>query len=286
MYALLFVSILTASLCSTVMHKAKISGPASIFRFNLLSSAVWCVLLLLASGFALDLNPEVILWGALYGITQALFILFKTAAMNSGPVSVTSLVGNCSLVISVALCLAIWDEPVHLADVIGLIFLMLGILLTTYKGARGKFTKQWVVFSALFLLLGAAIGIVFKAFAKSAVKDSVPSMMLVASLVMLLSYALISVISGKGKKETMGKKERKAFILAALGVGVTSCIYNRLNISLSAALPSVVFFPSFNGGVVVVSTVLSVILLGERLTKRQIVGILIGVAAITVIGIF
>ena len=283
---MLFVSILAASLCSTVMHKARLNGGSSVFHFNLLGAAVWCILLLFANGFRLDLSREVIIWGVLYGITQALFILFKTAAMNSGSVSVTSLIGNLSLIISVVLCLVIWEESIYPADIIGLVLLMLGILLTTYKNSREKVTMRWVVFSSLFLIFGAAIGITFKAFAKSEAKDSVPSMMLVASAMMLVLYSVISLILGMGaKRQVKSNRERRAFILTAVGAGVCSCLYNRLNISLSAALPSVVFFPAFNGGVVVISTLFSVLLLGERLSRRQTFGILIGVAAIAVIGI-
>ena len=62
--------------------------------------------------------------------------------------------------------------------------------------------------------------------------------------------------------------------------GAVGCIYNRLNITLTGTLPSVVFFPLFNGSVIVLSTLAGVILFGERLNRKQIYGILLGTAAL------
>lgn len=78
----------------------------------------------------------------------------------------------------------------------------------------------------------------------------------------------------------------KAFILYASVSGILSCVYNRLNIYLSGALNAVVFFPAFNGGVIMLSTVLSVVLLKEKLNFRTSIGILLGIAGICIIGIF
>lgn len=286
MFLLLLISIAAASLNSTVLHKAKLTKKGSIYLFNLFGMAVWCICLFLANGGRLHLNESVLLCGCIYGITQALFILFKTAAMNSGPVSITTLIGNCSLLISVVVCFVLWHEPISPADIGGLTLLMLGIVLTTLKTTDGKFTKKWLFYASFFLVLGAGVGIIFKAFSKTGTAYA-GDMMLVASVVMLITYTVFCVFT-KGftsiSKETT-KNERRTFILTALVSGLLSCLYNRLNISLSGALDGVIFFPTFNGGVVVLSTVLSVLILKEKLTVKQIVGISIGVLGICIIGI-
>ena len=107
MYLLLFLSIVFASANSVVLHKVKLDG-SKIYKYNLIGTLVWCICLFVANGFTLTLNSDVILWGVVYGVTQALFILFKTQAMNTGSVSVTTLIGNCSLVVSVLACFILW----------------------------------------------------------------------------------------------------------------------------------------------------------------------------------
>ena len=85
MLLLLVLSVAAASLNSVALHKADLNDADSIYRFNLLCSAVWCVCLFAATGGKLHIDANILLWGCIYGVTQALFILFKTAAMNSGP---------------------------------------------------------------------------------------------------------------------------------------------------------------------------------------------------------
>lgn len=287
MLSLLSLSVVMASLYSVLLHKVKLNEKGSVFLFNLLSSIVWCICLLAANKATLHLDRNVLIWGVVYGITQALFILFKAKAMNEGAVSVTTLLGNCSLLISVFACRVIWGEPVSWVDIIGIAVLMLGIIFTTYKKTNEHFTKKWFIYAIFFLAFSAAVGIVFKAFSKSN-NGNAGDMMIVAAVVMLISYSIICLINGdfRCKLPSLIKKPVNVFIVSALIAGLLSCVYNRLNIYLSGELIGAVFFPSFNGGVVVLSTVLGVVLLREKLSVMQIFGMILGVAGICIIGIF
>ena len=287
MLLLLILSIVAASLNSITMHKADLSKKGAIYKFNLLCAVLWCVCLFIASGGRVHLDKTVLLWGCVYGVTQALFVLCKTTAMNSGPVSVTTLIGNCSLVVSVTLCLLLWREPITLGDVLGLLLLMAGIVLTTYTKCRSEhFTKRWAISAFFFLVFGAGVGIIFKAFSKSAGAQSAADMMFVAAFVMLLFYAAILILRGDFKISEAPKPQRRTFVITACICGFLGCLYNRLNIFLSGNLSSIVFFPCFNGGVVVLSAVLSAILLREHPGLRRRIGLILGIAGICVIGMF
>ena len=286
MIFLLALSIVTASLYSIVLHKVNFKENGSVFLFNLLCSAIWCVCLLIANGFGLYLDGNVLLWGIVYGITQALFILFKARAMNEGSVSLTTLIGNCSLLISVFVCYILWSESVSFADMVGLAVLMLAIVLTTYKKTSFRFTKKWLVYTIFFLVLAAMVGLVFKAFSKTTSKHA-GDMMIVASAVMFISYTIICLVNGdlRSKLPPLIKKHPNRFFITVSIAGLLSCVYNRLNIYLSGELIGSVFFSCFNGGVVVLSTMLGVILLRERLKPLQFVGIAFGIVGICIIGI-
>lgn len=283
MIYLILLSIVFASLNSVLLHKAKIALN-DVFIFNFLCAAVWCVVLFIANGFELQINKSVLIWGSTYGATQTLFILFKTLAMNSGSVSITTLVGNFSLVISVLFCFVVWGETISLLDIVGLVLLMLGIILSTNKGASNASSAKWPLYLILFLVFAAAVGISFKAFSKTNNSEYAGDMMIVAAVVMLIAYAIICLLTKKRNTDDSGKIN-KGFIMFAMVSGVLSCIYNRLNIFLSGAINAVVFFPAFNGGVIILSTVLSIVLLKEKLNLKTSIGILLGVAGICIIGI-
>ena len=63
------------------------------------------------------------------------------------------------------------------------------------------------------------------------------------------------------------------------------CIFgmNFLNLRLSGLLPSQLFFPVVNGSAIVLSSLFSVLLFKERLTKKQIVGLLGGLLCLVAI---
>ena len=283
MYLLLALSIVFASMNSTLLHRARLGGRGAIYRYNLICSAVWCVCLFAANGFTLHIDGVVLTWGVIYGVTQTLFVLFKTAAMNSGPVSVTTLIGNCSLLVSVFVCFVLWGEPITPADGAGLIILLVGIGLATYKRSEGRMTLRWRILSFFFLVTAAGVGIVFKSFSKSAAPSLAGDMMLTSAIVMLISYTVISLIFGGALPTAADGGGR--FALTATICGVMSCVYNRLNVYLSGVLDGILFFPLFNGGVVILSALLAVLLLGERPCLRQWLGIITGTVGVAIIGI-
>lgn len=286
-WLLLMVAIVFASMNSIVIRKAQLVESSAIYRFNLLCSLVWCVCLFVANGCRIHLDGNIILFAVIYGAAQTLFILFKTAAMNSGPVAITTLIGNCALIINVLVCLIWWKEPISGPDVVGLGMLLLGIALSTYKKAEGDFTRKWKIYLAFFLIFAASVGIALKAFSKTGASAYAGDMMFAAAVVMLLLYSAVCLIAGGfgGGKQPADKKKTAAFIRYALIAGVFGCVYNRLNIYLSGVLDGVIFFPALNGGVVFLVTILSIVLLKEKLALKQGLGILLGIAGICVIGI-
>ena len=76
------------------------------------------------------------------------------------------------------------------------------------------------------------------------------------------------------------------YALLALSVVFASLNSAVLHKSKISGRGAVVFFPAFNGGVTLLSACLGVVLLREKLSKRQIFGILVGVCGICIVGIF
>ena len=128
------------------------------------------------------------------------------------------------------------------------------------------------------------VGIVFKAFGKSAAPERADDMMFVAATVMLVCYFICSIFTGAFKPETEKSPQGK-FMFFALLCGLLSCLYNRLNIFLAGKMAAIIFFPAFNGSVVLLSAFLSVWMCKEKLSAKQKIGILLGACAICIIGI-
>lgn len=285
MLFLLIVSILAASLNNLFLNRAGVSEKNEIFKFSLLNAAVWFVILFVSKRGQIYFDKSILLWGITYGITQTLFIFSKTAAMGTGPVSVTTLIGNCSLIISVIVSLVIWKEAVSLFDIVGLIMLFSSILLCTYKKSNGEFSAKWKLYTLLFFCFAAIVGLIFKAFGKTGNLEHCTDMLLVSSAVMVISYFAISLFYGGLKLENPVCGSKGKFIFFSIVSGILSFIYNRLNIFLSGSLDAIIFFPSFNGGTLLTSMLLSFFFCKERLSPKQTLGLFLGIFAICIIGI-
>ena len=132
-YGLLPISVLAASFYSILLHGYPANEKRNAFKLNFFASAVWIAVLFLYNRCTLHLTGEILLWGITYGVTQALFVLFKAKAMNSGSVSATTLVGNASLPVSIIFSSIMWHERIGLSDALGVALLLAAIYLSTYK---------------------------------------------------------------------------------------------------------------------------------------------------------
>ena len=59
---------------------------------------------------------------------------------------------------------------------------------------------------------------------------------------------------------------------------------NKLNLYLSGVLPGILFFPLVNGGVILLSILASRVLFHEKMTPKQVLGVVLGVLSIFLIG--
>lgn len=237
---------------------------------------MWIIILLskgIISGLSFDV--DVLLWGIFYGLISAAFLLCKMQALSNGPVSLTSFIGCSSLLISTGFGVLVLKEDASLLQWLGVGLLIISLfLIVAPKG--GKFTKTWKYWCGGFFVCSAATGIIFKLQQKSSCSSKVDEMLIISALTASLTFLVTSFLLSKDSKPHVPKSAIK-FCVAC---GACACLYNRLNVTLTGALPGVVFFPLFNGSVIILSTLAGVFLFSERLSKSQLVGMLIGVCAL------
>lgn len=282
-YLMLAVTIMFASANNIVLraHKGK-DKQSDSFMFNCIVSAVWIVVLIGIRNVKININAGAIVYALLYGVIQGLFLFFKMQAMTNGPVAVTTLIGNCSLLVSTALGVLIWHEKVGIWQAVGVIILICAMFLCMSGGKKGeKASLKWKLYCVGFFVSAGLVGIVFKAFSKSGCADA-SDMMITAAIVMTIFCFIVSkIFAAKEGADGLNKTD----LCAAAACGILSCVYNRINIYLTGALDSVIFFPVFNGGVILLASLLAFLIFKEKLSSKRKIGIAIGVIAICIIGI-
>ena len=261
-------------------------GMGDVLLFNAMVSAVWIVILSVFNRGA-KISSSAWLWGIAYGSVMSAFLLCKMQAMATGPVSITSFIGCSSLLISTAFGILYFHETVSVIQIVGVVCLLLALFLTVSKSnsnadQKVKVEKSWSLWCVLFFLCSGATGIIFKLHQSSAERETVNQMMLAAAVTSTVLFFASSLIVQRKTDKTLPHIPAQAWIFV-LACGIVSCGYNRLNISLSGMLPSILFFPLFNGSVILLASILAAVLFREKIAKRQMIGILIGLIALLMV---
>ncbi len=288
-YPLMALSICFSVVNACLLHKfgnKDIKTTGDLFFFNGGISIIWTLILsiwFLAEG-GNTITPTALIFGVIYGVILCTFLFFKMQSMAEGPVSLSTLIGSCAFIIATWFGVFYVPENISIFQIAGQILLLFSLILCVNPKKSGeKLTGKWFIYSLFFFLAGGAVGIIYKVFAKSDAAGEYNGMLLTASVVSAVLFFIFGLAVNAFSKKPLPKIRKSAIIYIIL-CGIVSCVYIRLNLSLSAVIPSAVFFPVSNGAMVILSTVTGKLFFSEKLNKTQITGILVGLIAIIITG--
>lgn len=260
------------------------------FAFNGFITLLWLVILFAYNRGRFAGTTVTFIYGAVYGCMLTGFIFFKSMAMSSGPVSLASLIGCSSFIVTTVFNAIFWKEKITFFNVAGIILMIVSVFLVTYRkrsDADGALTLKWKIYCALFFLFSAGTGIVFRLHQSADAGNTNEMMIVSAAFATALLFAVYGArLLGKKKPAAAAecalsrKKQLAVYAAVTVACGAFSCLYNRINIYLSGAMQSTVFFPVFNGGVVILSFFAGWAFFKEKPNALKIIGSVAGFIAI------
>lgn len=244
----------------------------SALEFSLYKSVVIVILMLIISGFKVQITPFSLLMSVVYafsGIAMTVFSMKAFAVANLSVYSVFSMLGG--MLLPFVLGVGFYNEELTVFKVICCALIVVSVLLNIKKGSQNK--KAIVYYMAVFILNGMA-GVISKIHQSSDLPHSDSSgFMMLTSLVtvvicaawMLIKYKKIPIIKGKE-------------FLFASGYGVFNGIGNLFLLISLVHLPASVQYPLVTGGVMLFSTLISAIR-KEKIEKKEYIAAVISFAA-------
>lgn len=286
-WLLLLLSMSGSIAQSAAMNRAgkKEARTASdLYLFNLLSVALGTLVILLWSGvprasfFTLAL-------GAAFGVATNLNMLFNLLALGSGPMCYTQLIVSSSMLVPALSGALIWSEPLSPLNVAGAALMMLSLALSVEykKGDGARANLRWFLCCMGSFCAGGSVGVMQKVLGYSAYAEEQKGFLAAAFLVSLLCAAGNWLFSRCVRRVPQEMKLRPAVWLLAAASGGGIAAANILNLYLANVMPSIIFFPLFNGGVLLVSVAIAFLVFRERLKPQQTAGFLIGLAAVAIL---
>lgn len=256
--------------------KKEFASPKDIHRFNTIVFGA-CILLfggsLLIGG---KISLFTVLLGILFGVLTCLNRFNNMLALSNGPMHITLLVTTASMIIP-TMSGIFFGEAFIPSKLVAVVFLIFFIYLSLGKSGDSKFSKKWLIYCTCAFLAQGFIGVLQKIHQSSPYKSETNGFLLVAFAVSFIYTRII--VREKVHKNLLSKK----LILLAVLIGVCSYANNFINLKLSGMLPSQLFFPLINGSSIVLSSVFSVLIFKEKLTKVQFIGLCGGILSLIAI---
>lgn len=289
------ILLLAASTVGTVVQNlvsraggASFVGLHRLGRTNLIANA-FTFTVLLFFGFDFDVvkaNPSLfLLFSALYGIfavlAQTLFIM----AVEKNSVAIATLILSSGFLIPTFFAVFFYGEKLSIFRLAGIALLIVCLFLVIDKPQKKMGGWRFLLLAVSAAICSGAVGILQRLYVSHYPAENGMNEFLLGSFSFMIIFAFLQWTLGERKTRHLLPKEssRYAFILPTLAIAVCTAIAHKLNLYLSSALPSTVFFPVNNVSSIGLTSIGAAFFFRERLSKRKTAGILLSAVAILIV---
>lgn len=261
-------------------------GLSGGFVFNAVGCVTAAVILLCWGGFGTPSVFTVVL-GVVFGAVTALQGIANIAALQVGPMSYTSVIISFSSLISALSGVMFFGEHLGWAQIVGIVLMLASFVLAAKNDTEEKKANlKWLFLCLITFAATGSIGVMQKVHQSSAYREELNAFLIIAFVSSAILCTIFAVLLKRlesqpaDEKNHTNKKHLWILLGMMLASGVCVAVNNKFNLYLSGVMDSAVFFPIVNGGGLVLTTLAAVLLFKEKLTKKQWIGVIVGIASV------
>lgn len=273
--------------------------PNTLYAQSVMIAVITAIVtaIMAALGGMQALTPGGYLIAGLFGLFFVLTLASMTLAMNYGHMGITLLIQNASLVVPAVYAILFWGEKLTFLKAVGTALILLLLALSSgadgapadAESRRGWDRKKWLLFTALAFLGDSALSILQGMMSRECATTDAVTFTFWTS-VFSLAIALLLVLGCVLRKQNArlidsGAASAKWFALTCAGIGVGTAGGNCFTIAALVTVPSVIAFPVRQGALVLVMWMLGILIYREKLTRRGLLMLLIGLAGIVLLNL-
>lgn len=219
-----------------------------------------------------NLDIKTIIFLILSGISTTLLWIFYFKALDTGDVSKVTPIDKTSIVITLILSMIFLHEKITIIKVISIIFILVGTLLTVNKKTTNEKDNKWILYSILTAIFTSTTTIISKIGLNDI--DSVLATFIRTVIVFIILIFIVIIKKKYVYLKDISKKSLRYVIYSGITNTLSWLFYFA---SLKDGETSIVF--TIEKLSIIVTILLSVIFLKEKLNRKQIIGIIIIVIA-------
>ena len=276
---LLIISIITQvaqQMCRKEYNKKANDKPLSFSIFAIVATLLY---FLAISRFNLQIEKGMFTYVIPFALCFTATYIFTFLSIQHGPLSLTSLMISCSVVVPLIYGVVFLDEPLTRTLTIGLVLLLLSVICVSepWKKENAVISTKWIIYISLTFLSNGICTSIQKYFQ---VKDrgAHSNEFMICSLAITFIILLIFVMF----KERQGAKSviKTPSVLWPVLCGITNGMANQFTMFLAVVLPASFLYPIQSAGGIILTAVVSVIVYKEKLSTTHKIGFVAGVLAV------
>ena len=286
-YLLLAVSIILAvgksSLYNSYAKKSE-STIGSTFLFNAMSygaAAAIALIGMLVSSETISLTT--VLCAFFYAMIVISLQTISITAMRVGAMSTTSICVMYGMIIPSVAGPIFWKEPIGILQIVGILMMIASLWLIKGKAPTEEkgIAKRWMLLAIFAFVFSGMAGVMEKIHQSTEARAERMSFVLIACAFMFVFSIIARLITRKKNEKNSTKSTASLAALSGLVIG----LYSTVNLTLSGKLDSMIYYPIANGGAMLLTVLVSVIVFKERFDKQKITGTIIGLLGILCLSI-
>ena len=266
--------------------KQTMKNESELYSFNAGASLVCAIALFILGGGKLEISGYSLLLGLAFGLITMFYSIVTAKAIKIGPYGYTTVIVSLSTAITALSGAIFWGETLSVSKIVG-ILLMLGcfaLAVDTDNDDGKRANWMWFLLCLIALFSCAGIGLLQKVHQTSEYRNELMGFLIVAfamsAIVSLGAYFIVRKKENVISREKINKKWIVNFIVALVICGAGTAGNNAINLYLSGVIDTAIFFPIANGVPLLCGLLVSFVLFKERLKKKQLWGLFVGVVAI------
>ena len=302
MNGILLAVSMSACLISGILTKdyaARSGGDLFLRHLFLAITRALCVAVFLLWGGLGQVSSYTLLLGIAFGVVTELQGILSLRALGIGPYSYSTVLFSLSTLIPALSGALFWNEPLNAFKIVGIGLMVAAFFFSVNRESdEKKASLRWLIYCVLVMLLTGAIGVMQKIHQSSDYRTELNGFLIAAFAVGMVCSSFSAVFFGIRERksaaiasdEAIAKDRPKCalwyFAVVFIVCGVGAAVNNKLNLYLSGVIESAVFFPTVNGGGLILAVLAGVAIFRERFTAKQWIGVLCGIASVLLLVLF
>ncbi len=229
-------------------------------------------------------------YSLLFSVGYGMAFIFQILALSCGPMSLTVLIQSYSLLIPTFYGILFLDEPLKPGFVPGIILLAVCLFLINYRSrpkprddsssdpapTTGGISAKWLIFVSLSFIGNGMCSVVHRVATLDLGADMCYEFMVAAMLMIALSFLVAGLFR---ERQDAGDFLKHGWFYAA-ACGVLNGGANLAVMILAPRMPASLQYPLISAGSILFSLIFAVFLFKEKITRRQYMGVAVGILSI------